>query len=287
MSKLLLFIDVFLVMLFFTVLLPAQVPNSGFESWTTGAPVSWGTNNFGGIIAITQSTNSHSGSSAARGAVAFLNPLLYPAYLFTEPGFTISQRYNTLNGFYQFYQAGGADIMMVWVDMFFNLNPIGTGLSLLPPTAAGYTSFSIPIQYSTNDVPDECYIYIYCGDSLSTSGGTLGTYFLVDDLSLSLTSGIDLILDPMVPADISLKQNYPNPFNPSTSIEFSLPRAENVSLTVYNSLGQEVDHLLNGDRMAAGTYRLTWNSRKLSSGIYIYQLSAGSYSQTRKMILLR
>lgn len=289
MNKQFRFLSNLLAILSLTVWASAQVPNGGFEQWVGGEPVDWVTNNAPGLFTtITQSSNSHSGSSAARGEVASWSGLLFPAFLFTEDtaGFPISQRYDTFNGFYQFSPQGN-DVMVVWAAMYVGSISIGLGGATLPSATSGYTSFNIPIQYFTGDVPDHCYIYIFTGDSTGTVGGTLGTFFLLDDLTLSGVNGIDLLLDPTVPSEITLKQNYPNPFNPSTTIEFSLSSSKSVSLIVYNSLGQEVDRLVNEESMAAGTYRLTWRVENLPSGVYIYHLIAGNQIQSRKMILMK
>ena len=89
-----------------------------------------------------------------------------------------------------------------------------------------------------------------------------------------------------VPAEFSLKQNYPNPFNPTTTIEFNLPKASNVSLKIYNSLGKEVETLLN-ENMIAGNYKVSFDASKLSSGIYFYTLSTGSFRETKTMSLVK
>ena len=89
-----------------------------------------------------------------------------------------------------------------------------------------------------------------------------------------------------IPATYSLAQNYPNPFNPSTTIEYSLPQAENVKLIIYNLLGEEVDILVN-DYRQAGNYELSFEAHNLSSGVYLYQLKAGDFIETRKMLLLK
>jgi hypothetical protein len=84
----------------------------------------------------------------------------------------------------------------------------------------------------------------------------------------------------------NLSNNYPNPFNPSTKITYSIPTRSNVSLKVFDLLGGEVLELVNGET-EAGTYDIDFNAINLPSGIYFYRLQAGSFSQTRKMILLR
>ncbi len=89
-----------------------------------------------------------------------------------------------------------------------------------------------------------------------------------------------------LPVAFAVKQNYPNPFNPSTTIEYSLPAEQRVSLRVFNTLGQEVASLVN-EPQAAGTYRVTFDARSLSSGMYVYQVRAGALTQTRQMLLLK
>lgn len=83
-----------------------------------------------------------------------------------------------------------------------------------------------------------------------------------------------------------LGQNYPNPFNPATKITFTLPEKSFVTLNVYDALGREASNLVNGE-MFPGTYSRQWNAAGLSSGIYFYRLEAGSFIETRKLVLLR
>ncbi|MCU7495074.1 MAG: choice-of-anchor A family protein [Ignavibacteria bacterium] len=89
-----------------------------------------------------------------------------------------------------------------------------------------------------------------------------------------------------VPARFDLEQNYPNPFNPSTTIKFSIPKAGNYSLKVYDVLGKEVAVLINGG-LAEGKYTLSFNAEKLSTGIYIYHLQGDGLSMTKKMVLMK
>jgi len=88
------------------------------------------------------------------------------------------------------------------------------------------------------------------------------------------------------PTHFSLEQNYPNPFNPSTTIEYSIPESGNVKLYVYNSLGEEVETLVNEEK-PAGSYEVNFNASELASGIYFYQLRSGAFTQTKKMILIK
>lgn len=87
--------------------------------------------------------------------------------------------------------------------------------------------------------------------------------------------------------DYSLQQNFPNPFNPTTSIRFSLPQASNVMLKVYNLSGQEVATLINNQLVATGVQEISFNGANLASGLYFYTLTAGSYKETKKMMLIK
>jgi hypothetical protein len=89
-----------------------------------------------------------------------------------------------------------------------------------------------------------------------------------------------------LPTEFTLKQNYPNPFNPNTSISFSLPSKETVVLKIYNSLGQEISTLINSD-FGAGNYTFNFNAGNLTSGIYFYSLTAGNFSASKKMMLIK
>jgi hypothetical protein len=88
------------------------------------------------------------------------------------------------------------------------------------------------------------------------------------------------------PREFLLSQNYPNPFNPSTTIRFELPKASQVTLTVYDVLGREVSVLVN-ERRDAGDYEVKFDGSNLASGVYFYRLQAGSYVNAKKLLLLR
>jgi flagellar hook assembly protein FlgD len=94
-----------------------------------------------------------------------------------------------------------------------------------------------------------------------------------------------------LPSKFSLGQNYPNPFNPSTTIEYSLAQEDNVSLEVFNILGQHIVTLVD-DILPAGEYQAIWNGVDkngipVSSGIYLYRIRAGMYIENKKMILMK
>ena len=110
-----------------------------------------------------------------------------------------------------------------------------------------------------------------------------GWTYWIDSIEVNVTGVDDKSIQPLA---YRLEQNYPNPFNPSTTIKFVIPKSSFVNLAVYDVLGKEVATLVNEEK-PAGSYKVTWNADRLSSGVYFFQLKASSYVETKKMILLR
>jgi hypothetical protein len=89
-----------------------------------------------------------------------------------------------------------------------------------------------------------------------------------------------------IPTEFLLSQNYPNPFNPTTTIKYSVPQVSQVQIKIFDVLGNEIETLVNEEKQS-GTYELTWYAASLSSGVYFYQLKAGEFIQTKKMLLMK
>lgn len=97
----------------------------------------------------------------------------------------------------------------------------------------------------------------------------------------------DVILaENSTPIDFALHQNFPNPYNPATTITYNLPIKSQVELILYNTLGESIKHLVNGEK-EAGLHSVEFNAENLPGGIYFYRLQAGNFTQTKKMILLK
>lgn len=129
--------------------------------------------------------------------------------------------------------------------------------------------------------PDEQENTLFCG-----AGGTvMSDAHSFATLVLGATVAIEEEKLDELPTEFALEQNYPNPFNPATTIEYSLNRAGNVSLDVFNLLGQRVAALVNEPR-AAGTYRINWEADDLSSGMYIYQLRVDDQLVSSRTMML-
>ena len=118
--------------------------------------------------------------------------------------------------------------------------------------------------------------------SLIIAGGTVYKSNVFGDQA----TGVEEVPGSTVPETYTLSQNYPNPFNPTTKINYTVPKSGLVSLKIYNILGQEVATIFQGFQNS-GRYNATFDASKLSSGVYIYRLQAGSTSLSKKMLLMK
>ncbi len=96
----------------------------------------------------------------------------------------------------------------------------------------------------------------------------------------------DKLISDLLPTEFVLHQNIPNPFNPFTEISFSLPVSSDVTLEIYNINGQKVATAAE-DRFEAGTHTVRWDGSDYASGIYIYRITAGGFTDSKKMMLIK
>jgi len=127
-------------------------------------------------------------------------------------------------------------------------------------------------NYNFNDKPTEYGTYLYRLKQIDFDG----TFEYSNAAEVEFSA----------PSDFILNQNYPNPFNPTTVISFQLPLNSQVSLRVYDLLGNEIAELVN-EFKPAGLHKIEFNSEGLSSGIYFYKITAGEFLQIRKMSLIK
>ena len=120
-----------------------------------------------------------------------------------------------------------------------------------------------------------------------------GTYIQIMEYSeSSVKLSVERELTIITPEDYKLSQNYPNPFNPTTSIQYTLPMRDKITITIYNMLGQEVVRLMDNEEKPAGTYQLTWNGMdkngaQVSSGMYFYSMRSPHMQKTMRMTFLK
>ena len=123
-------------------------------------------------------------------------------------------------------------------------------------------------------------------DGVSNTYSSNGPYKLTIDAST-----VSTVDENNLPMDFALHANYPNPFNPTTSIKYDLPENAVVSLMIYDIMGREIRHLVN-ETQSAGFKAIMWNGtnnygQQVGTGMYLYHIKAGSFVQTRKMILIK
>jgi hypothetical protein len=267
----------------------AQVPGGDFEAWAGSVPTGWVTSNNLLGNTVTQSTTAHGGSSSARLTVILLTPPGTPFGPTLQTGagghgFSVAQRYAVCSGYYQFVPIGG-DRLTITAGFYKGGAYLGLGAISISSPAASWTQFQVNVGYSGAGTPDTCVI------NVSVIGPNTGTDYhvnstaLVDDISLSGTNAVEAAV-PAVPDHFALEQNFPNPFNPSTEIRYSVAKSEFTTLKVYDLLGREVAALVS-ELKEPGTYTARFDAAGLGSGVYYYRLTAGSNTETHKMLLVR
>lgn len=197
-----------------------------------------------------------------------------------------------------------------WAPVWFKSVALGGGTTSFDLDVAETGRYLVNLSYqnfsgaSSGDILVDgtsvgIYDFLSDPDSLGLSGLS-GVFNLTAGTHTIGISGSDVNLDYIqlvkktissvkkenLPEGYALEQNYPNPFNPSTLINFTLAKADDVKLTVYNVLGQIVSTLVN-TRMSAGSHSVQFNAANLSTGVYFYKIKAGEFYSIKKMILLK
>ncbi len=212
----------------------------------------------------------------------FYNNIIYnmsttaQSYDFRTSGYT---RYIDYNLYYGFVPANQPeDVHKITADPQFVSIASGftTGLNSVAGFALMSTSPAINAGLAISGRPDKDYL----GNPVPSDGVVDLGAFEYQKVN-GVTEGSNL-----VPSSTALKQNYPNPFNPVTVISYQLRVAGSVKLVVYDLLGREAALLVNAER-PAGTYSVSWNAANMPSGVYFYRMTAGDFTQTKQMLLVK
>jgi len=177
----------------------------------------------------------------------------------------------------------------------FDMGAVSFGLMGPDGTGLGYHSFT---GDSAGEREDKGVIHFLSADTAYDGFYTDNNTGISDDVNKSgywyeacdsfkgIITSKPVSVDDAAPADFSVAQNSPNPFNPSTTINFSIAEAGNVSVEIYNVAGQKVDTIGNEFR-SVGNHSVTWDSSGFSAGVYFYTVKSGEFSRTMKMTLLK
>lgn len=185
----------------------------------------------------------------------------------------------------------------------FTASVIGNGVLLKWTTATELNNQGFEIERSTSiggwekigfvpgfGTTTEPRAYSFLDENVTSGTYTYRLKQIDFDGTVSYSPEVVVEVD-LTPSDYNLWQNYPNPFNPFTTIQFQVPKASDVKIVVFNMLGQEVKSLFVG-QVQAGKYTIEWDGTnnagaKMSSGSYIYRMTAGDFVDTKEMILLK
>ncbi len=282
-----------LLLVFCTAMSFGQIPNSGFENWSTDTPDGWFApfNMPPTIVPITRSTTAHGGSSAVRGEAVAIATFAANPQLSAGPygvGFPVASRPASLRGYYQYFPQGG-DTLNITVILWKGAgggSVVGVGAVKIGASSSAYKQFILPIAYQMTDTPDSCLMQIFLTHAPGSPTIHAGSYYLLDDLAFSTSGGTGVQEDARIPGRFALKQNYPNPFNPTTTIAYSIPAPGRVLVKVHTMLGKEVATVV--DRIEhAGDHTAVFSAEGLSSGVYCVSLHHGGTSAYRAMLLLK
>lgn len=161
----------------------------------------------------------------------------------------------------------------------------GTEVTQKSPIAMTGGSVSVQFSFTASGVVGSDTLYA-TGISTNGTGSSGDQWNWAPKKVITVLTPTDVREEPIVAHSYELNQNYPNPFNPTTNIGFQIPQAAFVSLKIFDVRGNEISTLINHD-MHAGTYTETWSAGNVASGVYYYRLTAGSYSEIRKLLLLK
>jgi hypothetical protein len=262
----------FAVICSFILTTSAQIPNPGFENWTAGDPNGWATSNVfpAGLVTVTQTSDSHSGSLALRGDVVnFLGTPMAPI-IQSGPGgtgFPISERYLSFECWYKFTSVGG-DKFSVNIGLEKGGNAIAQGAVALPANVGSYFHLTVPLNYTTSETPDLAIIQISITGPVTGPDVHVGSVMFLDDLVFSLSTGTGTIPGPGLAGNC-----YPNPASDVLNINTGEQVSGEVTLEVFDVSGKEVKSVRCYPQQNR-TGNLQLSVADLAPGLYFYSVSA-------------
>ncbi|MFQ3597171.1 MAG: T9SS type A sorting domain-containing protein [Chloroherpetonaceae bacterium] len=165
------------------------------------------------------------------------------------------------------------------------LRKVGNELTHSTPKAPANNAVSFEFTFTAPSAAGNAILYAN-GNSVNFNGNSAGDQWNFAPNKTVVVSATSSAPMPSRPAGFELAQNFPNPFNPSTTIQFTIPQDDAVRLKVFDASGREVQTLVNG-RTSKGTHTVSFNAANLASGVYLYRLETSTFSETKKMLLVK
>jgi len=264
------------------------LPNGGFETWANGAPTGWSANNIAplNLYPVTQSSDAHSGTSAARGEV--LPPPSgcgdpYPPVL-QNLGAAISSNPGALTGWYKFDATTSVTQFAVSITLLdADGGIVGIGAAVITDESSSYTEFNVPIDYGFGSGNPAATAVVSIGLGAYGENPGVGSWFLVDDLALTAGTG----LEERDLSGVSVGQPFPQPVASTLSIPVQLASAQSLTVEVMVTRGSRVAVLADG-LLSAGAHTLTWTpDAALANGPYVVCVRGAQGATTRLVTVQR
>ena len=304
-----------IVLITFTAVVNAQIPNNGFEIWEN-YPDDMNPNNvyskpemWLGLLPNSPSTYSFSieknndNYPIGTGQYSMLikNDLLHDVngialsydvfppidlkanWFNLPPSFPISIRPSYFCLYYKYIPING-DSMKAACYFYKSGLKIGEAIHISSESTSEWTPLMIPVNFSTNDIPDSALIVFTVANNLNYQHD--GSKLYLDNMSFeNLITSINKPRSELS-NNFQLSQNYPNPFNPRTKIQYSIPQRSHVTINVCDILGKELINLVNEEK-EIGNYEIEFDGSNLSSGVYFYRMLAGNFVNVKRLTLLK
>ena len=274
----------------------SQILNSSFENWNSGLPDNWSASIIPGLLnTVTQTSDSHDGSSAVKLEIIDYQGFPFPALLQNQNpdlsnfGHAVSVRYSKIKGYFKLDLRGAAQFVINLAMYDESMQPIGGGILTTSNSSANWSQIEVPIEYFDEKVPSFIHLAFAIFDSTDNDPNAIGSSVIIDHIIADAATGVKD--NDNAPLIYSLNQNYPNPFNPTTLIRYSIANNVNnelqeVRLVVFDAIGREIATLVN-ETQQPGNYEVNFDASRLTSGAYFYRIQTGEFVETKKMILLR
>jgi len=275
-------ITLFAILISFSTFLFAQnVPNGGFENWSSGDPVDWTTSNDGSTTTVFQDNDSYSGSSAVRlqtDSEETKVPEIESGY--DNFGIPVSQRYEELSFYYKYIE-DGSDKLVIQISIADeDYQTLGSAVFEIEDNEENYTQALVPIEYDEPGTPAFAIITITLLDGFGSGPPSEETYALIDDVEFTGSQGVDEINTESTRILIS-----PQPANDVARISFNSDvKVNNLNLSIIDPSGRSMGEYKFGN-ISSGMNEVMVDVSHFTPGLYIVLINADGESFTKKMIV--